>query len=428
MNKTMKKITLVLALQALFISPLFAQVFSPCQLAEGYQLPKGLVFGDECYFTDLPDDKKLWLVAKNKPIYPEPYGFVDNKGKIVIPLQYERADAFFNGVANVRKNGKWGYINTKNEFVIPLQYDRASRFREGLAMVARKQKFGFINKENQIVIPLEYDDAEYFSDGLASVKKQDKWGVINKDNKVIVPFEYKFTPHYLIHDEIENKDWRIWAYDNNNRPKIFDKNGNLMTPDYEDMGFFKEGLLNAKKDGKWGFVNGDYQTVIEFQYDDAVGFFKKMAKVQKDGKYGFINPQGKAVIPIEYDKIKSFFHTFDVVSAQKGERYYLLKSDGEQILTDYDYIGDYVSDYGLLAVAKKDPKSDKLLYGAIDIKKSNFGKVVIPMQYQHLSFEPIGLYDGLPFVLTKDKKFLILDNKGEVIADKTEKYKMMMGY
>ena len=52
-----------------------------------------------------------------------------------ITPQYEDASAFINGLAAVKKDGKWGYINTDNEVVVPFQYDLAGEFNEGYAIV-----------------------------------------------------------------------------------------------------------------------------------------------------------------------------------------------------------------------------------------------------------------------------------------------------
>jgi len=39
------------------------------------------------------------------------YGYVDKTGKEVIPLKYDYADSFREGLARAKLNGKWGYID-----------------------------------------------------------------------------------------------------------------------------------------------------------------------------------------------------------------------------------------------------------------------------------------------------------------------------
>ncbi|MBK7505883.1 MAG: WG repeat-containing protein [Bacteroidetes bacterium] len=47
------------------------------------------------------------------------FGFLDNSGKEVIPLIYDDAFRFSEGLAIVEKNGKSGYIDKTGKEVIP---------------------------------------------------------------------------------------------------------------------------------------------------------------------------------------------------------------------------------------------------------------------------------------------------------------------
>src|SRR5690606_2085356 len=58
-------------------------------------------------------DINLFLVWKDKK-----YGFVNAKGKVVVPIMYDRADVFSEGLATVQKDEKWGFINDTGEIVI----------------------------------------------------------------------------------------------------------------------------------------------------------------------------------------------------------------------------------------------------------------------------------------------------------------------
>lgn len=63
----------------------------------------------------------------------------DDRGTLhyeeTIAPQYEDAGPFNEGLAAVKKNGKWGYIDTDNKTVIPFRYDVAGIFNEGYAVV-----------------------------------------------------------------------------------------------------------------------------------------------------------------------------------------------------------------------------------------------------------------------------------------------------
>ena len=72
--------------------------------------------------------------------------------------------------------GRIGYEDVTRKVVIPLQFDDAGYFSEGLAPVEIGEKWGFIDKTGKSVIPLQYYRAHSFSDGLAAVNTGGKWG------------------------------------------------------------------------------------------------------------------------------------------------------------------------------------------------------------------------------------------------------------
>lgn len=49
----------------------------------------------------------------------------------------------------VTSGGKWGYINEKGDLVISLQFDGADYFSYGLARVKTASKFGYIDPTGQ---------------------------------------------------------------------------------------------------------------------------------------------------------------------------------------------------------------------------------------------------------------------------------------
>ena len=46
----------------------------------------------------------------------------------IINPQYEDARNFYEGLAAVKRNGKWGFIDEDNRTVIPFEYDYALLF------------------------------------------------------------------------------------------------------------------------------------------------------------------------------------------------------------------------------------------------------------------------------------------------------------
>lgn len=133
-------------------------------------------------------------------------GYYNRKGEIVIPFEYEKAFPFSEGLAPVRKNGKWGFVDSGNHVVIPFIYEEVWSFTEGLAMAKLNDKWGFIDKTTRIIVPFEYDEVNMYDEGIASVKKNGKWGCVDKSGKLIVPCEHD-SSHFSIEKE-EDDEYR----------------------------------------------------------------------------------------------------------------------------------------------------------------------------------------------------------------------------
>jgi hypothetical protein len=84
-------------------------------------------------------------------------------------------------LAVVELNWKWGFLDTENTEAIPMIYDWANSFTEGLAAVKLDEKYGFIDKNGQEAIPFKYDYIyDSFREGIAEVKLNEKRYYIDK--------------------------------------------------------------------------------------------------------------------------------------------------------------------------------------------------------------------------------------------------------
>jgi hypothetical protein len=122
-------------------------------------------------------------------------GFQDGTGKIVIPIQFEEAGYFSEGLAPVEIGRKWGFIDKTGKTVIPPQYQYARSFSEGLAAVSIFSSrhwgmWGFIDKKGKMVIPAQFDFAGNFSEGRAWVSLDNKYGAIDREGMLVIPPRY----------------------------------------------------------------------------------------------------------------------------------------------------------------------------------------------------------------------------------------------
>lgn len=332
---------------------------------------------------------EIW-VAKDKEadLYPPPplipyrsddkWGYcTPKKKKIRIPLQYEGAEPFSEGLAAVKQNGKWGFIDSLGQWVVYPKYDLVGSFSEGLAWVCvscpenqeslkkTSCKCGFINQKGKEVIPLKYESAGDFSEGFAVVERNGKYGYINRKGveivRPILTLAKKFSEGlgavalipkglYVIprfESGYVNSQGKLTILGVNRlcgsysegvasilseeEVKFIDRDGKVLweSSAYKGVIPFSEGLAGVQnKSDKIGFIDKTWQEVIPCQYDDAGKFSQGVAPVKKGKKWGFINRKGQTVIRFKYDSALSFSNGLAFV--KKGEKEFYIDRQGTE--------------------------------------------------------------------------------------------------
>lgn len=229
-------------------------------------------------------------------------GFINTKGELAIPCQYDYVGSFSESWANVKKDDKWGFVNTNGELVIPCQYDGTGSFSGGMARVEQDDKEGFININGELIVQCEYRQVYSFSEGLAAVQKDGKWGFINTKGQLVIPCQYinafdGFSEGLVPVDKKIEKSTYEYVFINTNGEVA-------ISGQFDFAKSFSEGLAGVKKDGKWGFINTKGELIIPYQFDDFVHSFNEgLAIVKNNDKCGFINTKGELVVPCQYDNL-----------------------------------------------------------------------------------------------------------------------------
>ncbi len=116
------------------------------------------------------------------------WGFVDNQGVVVVKPIFDFVDSFAKNVevAKVQKNGKIGYINSKGVLIIPTQFESVTPFVNGFGYVQKSGKFGIINTKGQIISVPQYDEIKPFNENMAAIRIDEKWGFINTKGELVI--------------------------------------------------------------------------------------------------------------------------------------------------------------------------------------------------------------------------------------------------
>lgn len=76
---------------------------------------------------------------------------------------YDLALKFSKGLAKVFQDGKCGYINTKGKVVLPCNYDVVGHISEGLALVKQNDKWSVMNTEGKVIVTVCNWDSAHWS-------------------------------------------------------------------------------------------------------------------------------------------------------------------------------------------------------------------------------------------------------------------------
>lgn len=146
------------------------------------------------------------------------WGYVDERGKLVIQHQFRSAGEFVEGRAAVRDTGLFGYIDELGEWVLEPQWDVAMSFSEGLATVYRNDSAEVIDTSGRTIFTGPYNNMSPFEGGMSIVETDSGDGVVTSAGREIVRPGHKF---YIIdscrillsetkEDDYDNPAYHSW--------------------------------------------------------------------------------------------------------------------------------------------------------------------------------------------------------------------------
>lgn len=250
-------------------------------------------------FSALAQEPDLFPIDKNGKS-----GYIDHTGKVVIPLRFDEARWFSEGLAPIRIGSDWGYIDTNGKIIINPSFFSASGFSDGIAEVGIYWKgrrivdstvgySGYINKNGQLITNQRFDLAWSFSEGLAKVKTEDrKRGFIDSTGKIVV-----YADTYGSGFSNGRALFKTRGNMPESRTGFIDKTGKVVIPAIFHGGEeFSEGLACVYDENGSGFIDIYGKAVIPLKYENCGSFSEGLASVLINGLVGFIDKSGKIVI------------------------------------------------------------------------------------------------------------------------------------
>ena len=282
--------------------------------------------------TNLGDDYKKGYITVDSN---DKYGIVNYSGVQLLENKYDKVEKIYGEkYFVVKEDNKQKVIDSKGEAVITKGFDEIKQIANSGVIFKKDNKYGLMGYDGKVKIEAEYSNLKEINTDIFAAKTNKKYGIIDADNKEKLNFEYQDIYYNTVAGiyVAENDEYKSSILDTDFNVKIT----GILSEINTDKGYMKlnidgeykyynfkleeknEAEINAdktlflsKKDGKYGFVDKDGKTVVDYTYDDATeqNAYGYVA-VKKDGLWGSLNKEGKVVIEPTYDLNKNLLVDF----------------------------------------------------------------------------------------------------------------------
>ena len=257
------------------------------------------------------------------------YGVVNIKGNKLINIEYDQIaiDGYYeseNGyknsgyiVSNKTQEGyRYGYIDNKGKLILEIEYNDLFRIteihdNENIYLIASKNGQYGMTKNGEDVIKNEYQSIEYDdANDLLVIERSKKYGIANLEGKIIVPTQYNQIDITGIYLYAQNEQGTT-IYNSNGTEANIDTNISIINtanPKYKIR-------INNENGTKYGVIGEDGKQYVEEKYNYIEYLYEDYFIVSLgNSKLGVIDNKDTIKIEIENDSLQRVQNT-DILQA-----------------------------------------------------------------------------------------------------------------
>ncbi len=228
-------------------------------------------------------------------------GYVDRKsGQTLIPFKFEDALPFSEGLAAVKREGKWGYVDSLGSMVIEPRFDLAGTFSSGHAEVVIDNHAGVIDRNGKVVVETQFARAIPFTEDVVLVAEgqrrlEDRFRLAPLDELSSIFIKKRLGLYRIDQGWISKKRYKVAYFDKLSRGLIWASEAKGKEPLF--------GLLKA--DGSWQVTpryTSAYWLIDDFATVQGIPDEVEPKSPQTVKRMsGAVDRNGKLVIPLNFE-------------------------------------------------------------------------------------------------------------------------------
>jgi TonB family protein len=292
------------------------------------------------------------------------HGVVDSTGRIILPCKYDWVEIVEPDLFLIEEGNKGGAVNQREDIVIPFVYTHLRYLGDHYIEAKKQSLYSVISTKGHEILPFVYEHIYDYDNGRFAVKQDGKWGVVDSLGNIIVLFQNAKWMYFekgmdiivkLLDDGSEElldlkgnvlakSDMSVSAPSGESiavfkQKKILDEEKIIMAcfiydrnwnkiDEFDEILYDEVDLINditmipVKRNGKWGFVNRDFQLIVPCVYASPVeGDCGYGTVTTADQQKMLINEQGEMLVKGPYKwMIPSINDWFKVCFVSPDER------------------------------------------------------------------------------------------------------------
>lgn len=306
----------------------------------------------------------------------------------------------------IKENGLFGVREENGMEIIPCIFEAIDYtiLKNGkyIFFVKLNDKYGVVDEDGNILAPCIYDSIDNYGKDYTAVSKGAKTGLINPDGEEVIPCEHR----KVWYDEEADKVQVIDQY-----VDFYSASGELIAKtEYDAVYGFSRGTALTFKDGKFGLIDSNFNTIIAPKYDKAEESDQAI-EVKDINGWGLISKTGETLISCSYDSIDDIFYqdeNFVGASVSKNGKKVFITGDGQKI--EFEPSSTLIEAFFIKEDNTKNYYFKVEQNGKIGIMNQN-GELIIPCIYDRIVSADCGLLS-----VYKDYQAGVIDINNRVIV------------